>query len=71
MSSALSECALDHRGIGFGHQGGLGYPVEEASPIAVRVVRAFAPHFEEIRFVLFGSPTYTAWLDATRAALSR
>ena len=48
-----------------------GYPVEEAAPIAIRVAQAFAPAFEEVRFVLFGRSTYAAWLDATRAALPR
>ena len=46
-----------------------GYPLDEAAGIALTAARTFAASFTEIRFVLFGDDTYSAWLAAARGAL--
>jgi O-acetyl-ADP-ribose deacetylase (regulator of RNase III) len=38
-----------------------GYPVEEAAPVAVAAVHTATTSVREVRFVLFGAPTYRAW----------
>ena len=38
-----------------------GYPVAEAAPVAVAAVRSAATDVEEVRFVLFGDDTHSAW----------
>jgi O-acetyl-ADP-ribose deacetylase (regulator of RNase III) len=44
-----------------------GYPLQEAAPIAVRVVRSARTEVEEIRFVLFGPAAYEAFERAAAA----
>ena len=44
-----------------------GYPLEEAAPLAVGVARE-PWDLEEIRFVLFGEPTYRVFEMANDAA---
>jgi O-acetyl-ADP-ribose deacetylase (regulator of RNase III) len=38
-----------------------GYPVEEAAPVAVEAVRTAETRVDEVRFVLFDSPTHDAF----------
>ena len=45
-----------------------GYPLEEAAPLAIATCARHAGELSEIRFVLFGAPTYSVWIDAARAA---
>lgn len=48
-----------------------GYPVEDAAPIAIKAVLEFLEkndHFDEVRFVLFDSRTYQAYVEAAEKA---
>lgn len=45
--------------------GAYGYPLHEAAPIAVRVVRESGTRVELVRFVLFGRAAYDAFAAAT------
>ena len=46
--------------------GAYGYPLDEAARIAVETCRTHAGVLAEIRFVLFGTDAYVAWLEAAR-----
>ena len=46
-----------------------GYPIEEASRIAIDTCREGHPGLEEVRFVLFGQATYRAWCAAASELL--
>jgi O-acetyl-ADP-ribose deacetylase (regulator of RNase III) len=46
-----------------------GYPVAEAAAVALEVCRESAGELREIRFVLFGSESYEAWLRVAKERL--
>lgn len=46
-----------------------GYPLAEASRIAVQTVRDHVGELSVVRFVMFGYEAYTAWLDAAEEVL--
>ena len=50
--------------------GVFGYPLDEAADIAVRMCREHSGELKELAFVLFGQPTWDAWLAVAEDELS-
>lgn len=46
-----------------------GYPHADAAPLALRAVVQYGRDIPHVRFVLFGSEDYLAWLQVARAVL--
>ncbi|MCZ6794480.1 MAG: O-acetyl-ADP-ribose deacetylase [Planctomycetota bacterium] len=46
-----------------------GYPLEEAAEIAIETSLEYRGRLAEVRFVLFGQPTYELWRDVAKRLL--
>ncbi|KAK1321952.1 hypothetical protein QJS10_CPA03g00956 [Acorus calamus] len=46
-----------------------GYPLKEASKIAISVVKEFSNDFKEVHFVLFSDDAYNAWIESANELL--
>lgn len=46
-----------------------GYPLQSAARISIEISRAHAGKLEDVRFVLFGAPTWGLWVETARALL--
>jgi O-acetyl-ADP-ribose deacetylase (regulator of RNase III) len=47
-----------------------GYPLEEAAEVAIDACRRFHGEVRDVRFALFGQPTWHIWVDAAARLLA-